>query len=289
MWLYWCILSTIISGFTAIAIKKSSNNDSKRMAITGLFLYNLIMIIVGLVIHPEFIGKLNFLDSLEMLPGLIMQSIGFFCALSSIKYGKVAITAPIRKCNVVVIFLLGVIVLKEDCTVLQFIISAVLIFLSIMIAKPKKDTTDINKQLERKSIAYAYGYAICNGISKIFNKVYVTQFENPLYVVFNYAVITLVAILIFCMITKKWDYLDIRKINAKGYFLLQSLCDASSSIFNRFSMLSGNVSVISVIETSSIVITLLASRVILKEKISWKKYLMIIGIFLCVLLLAMIK
>lgn len=31
-----------------------------------------------------------------------------------------------------------------------------------------------------------------------------------------------------------------------------------------------------------------ASRFILKEKISWKKYLMIIGVFLCVMFLAFI-
>ena len=27
MWLYWCLLSTIISGFTSIAMKKCSNNE----------------------------------------------------------------------------------------------------------------------------------------------------------------------------------------------------------------------------------------------------------------------
>lgn len=289
MWLHWCILSTVISGFTAIAVKKSSNNDSKRMVITGLFVYHLIMIVTSLLIHPEFITKLNGEDCLEMLPGLTMQAIGFYCFISSIKYGKVAITTPIRKCNVVMVFILGIFVLKEDCTVLQVIVSGILIFLSIIIGKQKNDNTIIDKKLERKAILFAYGYVICNGISKTLNKVYVTQFENPLYVVFTYGIITIIAVLIYCLVTKKWDYIDIRKINNRGYFLLQSLCDASSSIFTRFAMLTGNVSVISVIETSSIVITLLASRIILKEKISWKKYLMIAGIFLCVLILTIIK
>ena len=107
--------------------------------------------------------------------------------------------------------------------------------------------------------------------------------------VFNYAIITIIGVLIYCMVTQKWEYIDIRKINAKRYFLLQSLTDASSSIFNRFSMLEGDISVISVIKTSSIVITVLASRFILKEKITWKKYLMIVGIFICVFILALIK
>ena len=130
---------------------------------------------------------------------------------------------------------------------------------------------------------------LCNGISKVLNKVYVTNFENPLYVIFNYAIVTIIGVLIYCILTKNWDYIDIRKIKAKRYFLLQSLTDASSSIFSRFSMLDGDISVISVINTSSIVITVLASRFILNEKITWRKYLMILGIFMCVFILALIK
>lgn len=45
MWLYWCLLSTVISGFTSIAMKKCSNNEQKRLAIMGLFSYHSIMII----------------------------------------------------------------------------------------------------------------------------------------------------------------------------------------------------------------------------------------------------
>lgn len=218
-----------------------------------------------------------------------MQAMGFYCAFSCVKYGKVAITSSIKKCNTVVIFLLGIIMLKEDFTILQIVISVTLVILSIMLAKPKKDTTVIEKRLERKSILYAYGYVLCNGISKVLNKVYVTNFENPLYVTFNYAIITIIGVLIYCMFTQKWEYIDIRKIKAKRYFLLQSLTEASSSIFSRFSMLDGDISVISVINTSSIVITVLASRFILKEEITWKKYLMILGIFICVFVLSLIK
>lgn len=289
MWIYWCLLSTIISGFTAVALKKCSKNDSKRMAIMGLFLYHLMMFVICLSIEPQFMFALNLVDMLEMFLGLMMQSIGFFCALACVKYGKVSITSPIKKCNTIVIFILGVVVLKEDFTIWQIIISMILFWLSIMIAKPKDDGTVIDKKMEKTSILFAYGYVFCNGISKVLNKVYVTQFENPLYVVFNYAVMSIIGVLIYCGLTKNWESLDLRKINAKGYFMLQSLCDVTSSIFNRFAMLEGDVSVISVIETSSIVITLLASRLWLKEKISPQKYVMIMGVFVCVFMLAIIK
>lgn len=159
-----------------------------------------------------------------------------------------------------------------------------------MVAKNKNDIRNkIDKKLEQKAIMYSYGFVLFNGISSFFNKIYVTEYQNPMYVVFNYAVIIIIGLFIYCLLTRNWNYLDIRKINAKRFFLLQGLLDASSSIFDRFALLDGNVSIISVISTSSIIVTVLASRFILKEKVTLKKYLMILGIFICVLILALIK
>ena len=290
MWLYWCLLSTIIGGFTAVALKKCSNNEPKRIALMGLLSYHLIMIVVSMITNPEFITKLNIVDMINMLPGILMQSIGFYCMISATKYGKVAITSSIFKAKVVVIFLLGIIILKENCTLLQLFVSTILVILSIMVSKNKTDTQNqINKKLEQKAIMYSYGFVLFNGISDFLNKIYVTKYQNPMYVVFNYAIIIIIGLFIYCLFTKNWNYLDIRKINAKKFFVLQALLDVSSSIFNRFALLDGNVSIISVITTSSIVVTILSSKVILKEKITYKKYLMILGIFICVLILSLIK
>ncbi len=288
MWLYWCLLSTVIGGFTSIAQKKCSNNEPKRIAMMGLLSYHSIMIVVSLIAYPEFIIKLNIIDMLKMLPGILIQSIGFYCVISATKYGKVAITSSIQKAKVVVTFLLGVIILNERYTVLQLIVSIILVILSIMVAKNKSDN-NIDKKIEKRAIRYSWGFVFFNGISNFINKIYVTEYQSPLYVIFNYAVIIVIGILIYCLVTRQWEYIDIRKVNSKRYFILQSILDASSSIFDRFALLDGNVSVISVISTSSIVITILASRYILKEKITWKKYLMILGIFICVFILALIE
>lgn len=289
MWLYYCLLSTVIWGFVAIAIKKCANNEPKRIAIMGMLLYHGMMIAVILVMSPQIIVSLNLLDMMKLLPGIIIQSMGFYCAISAIKYGKVAITSAIQKTQVIVTFLLGIILLGEKFTILQLIISGILVTLSILLAKEKNSEEIIDKKARQKAIQYSWGVVLFYGISDFMNKIYITEFQSPLYVTFNYAVIVLIGIFIYCCITKKWDYIDIRQIKAKTYLIIQSLLDVSSSIFNRFALLDGNVSVVSVISTSSIMITILASRWILKEKISAKKYGMMIGIFICVLILACIE
>lgn len=287
MWLYWCLLSTIISGFTSIALKKCSNNDSKQIAIAGLLLYHLLMIIVSLIAYPKFLTQLNIIDFVKMLPGILLQSAGFYCAIASVKYGKISITSSIKRARVVITFLLGIIILKENCTILQLIFSIILIILSIIIAKSKNNES-VNKSSERKAVLYSWGFVFFNGTSSFLNKIYVADYQNPLYVVFTFAAATVIGVLIYCLLTKQWNYIDIRKINNKKYFILQSLLDVSSSIFNRFSLLDGNVSITSVINSSSIVITLIAARFILKEKLSWQKYIMIFGITICVFILAIL-
>lgn len=289
MWLYYCLLSTVIWGFVAIAIKKCSNNEPKRIAIMGMLIYHCAMILVSLIINPQIIERLNFIDIIKMSPGIIIQSIGFYCSISAIKYGKVAITSSIQRTQVIVTFLLGILILKEQFTILQLIISGILVTLSIMIARDKKnDEEEIDKKAKQKAIMYSWGVVLFYGISDFINKIYITEYQSPLYVMFNYAIIIVIGIFAYCLITKNWNYIDIRNINNKGYFVLQSVLDVSSSIFNRFALLDGNVSIVSVISTSSIIITILASRLMLREKISWKKYVMILGIFMCVLVLSCI-
>lgn len=240
--------------------------------------------------NPQFIAKLKIEDMVKMVPGIILQSIGFAYFITSIKYGKVTITSAIQKAKVVVTFLLGVIILKENFTILQIIVSILLVVLTILVANNKNNREEnTNKKAEQKAVLFSFGFIIFNGLSNFMNKIYVTKFQDPLYVVFNYAIIIIVGVLLYCIITKQWSYIDIRKINNKKYFILQAILDSSSSIFDRFSLLNGDLSVTTVISTSSNVITILASRWILKEKVERKKYIMIVGIFICVLLLAIIK
>lgn len=288
MWLTYCLLSTVIWGFVAIAIKKCSNNEPKKLAIMGMLMYHCAMILISLMINPSILVNLNGLDMFKMVPGIIIQSAGFYCSISAIKYGKVAITSSIQKTQVIVTFLLGILILKEKFTILQLMISGILVTLSIMVAKDKKEEK-LNAKERQKAIMYSWGVVLFYGISDFINKIYITEFQSPLYVMFNYALIIVVGILAYCFITKKWEDIDIRKINSKKYFILQSILDVSSSILNRFALLEGDISTVSVISTSSIIITILSTRWILKEKISCGKYGMIVGIFLCVLILALIK
>jgi len=272
-------------------LKKCSNNEQRRTVPMGLLLYNGALLIFCVLVHPEFISRLCLEDLLYVLPGIVAQCSGFACRVSATKYGLVSITVPIQKTKVVIPFLLGILVLHEGCTLTQVVISAALVVLSIFVAHDKHTgkSGSSDKSLQRRAVWFSYGFVLCNGTSTFLNKVYVTHFQEPMYTLFMYGLVIVTAVVGYCLLTGQIDCLDIRKLNNKRYFVLQSSLDAGASVFDRIALMTGDVSVISIISSSGIVITTLASRWILKEKISWQKYVMIFGMFLCILVLAVIK
>ncbi len=285
MWLYLSLTSAILTGFTVIVMKKSSkNNLSTRLSLLGLLISNIVYVILG-ACTTDVIENFSLYNLIKISPLSIIQSIGYACAILSVKYASVSTVSPIRKANTVITLLLGILILKDSFTIAQLVISIILIILTILLAKSKENNVSSR---ESKGIIYAFGFVVFNGIAGFLNKVYIDIFGNPLVVVFYYGLVIVIGVILYCLITKKWDYINIAKVNSKGLFLLHSALDLGANLCSRFSLIDGQVSTVSVITSSSIVITILASRFILKEKISWKKYLMIIGVFLCVMFLAFI-
>ena len=250
-----------------------------------MIISDIVYIIMGICM-TDVIQNFSIINLIKIAPLTIIQALGYICAILAVKYASVSTVTPIRKGNTVVTLLLGIIILKDNWNALQLILSTILIILTILVAKGEKGQV---KRTEERGIIAAYGFVVFNGVSGFLNKVYINIYFNPLIVVFYYALMGLILVILYCLFTNNWKKLDIKKINLNEYFFLHAILDLGTNLCQRFSLIDGQVSTVSVITSSSIVITTLASRFILKEKITWKKYLMIFGIFICVLGLAMLK
>ena len=286
MWLYLCLISAIFSGFTSVAMKKcSKDNNSISLALIGMIISDIVYVILC-VFMTDVISSFSIINLIKIAPLTMIQALGYICGILAVKYASVSTVAPIRKGNTVVTLILGILILKDSLNILQLIFSIILIILTILLAKGENNKIDKSKT---KGIISAYGFVVFNGIAGFLNKLYINIFHDPLIVVFYYGLMGIILVLLYCLFTNNLKNLDISKINFKGYFLLHSLLDLGANLCQRFSLIEGQVSTVSVITSSSIVITILASRFILKEKITLKKYIMILGIFICVLGLALLK
>lgn len=283
MWIILCLLSAVTSGFASVIMKKcSKNNNAKSIALIGLFTSNISYIIIS-ILFTDVLTNFNITSFLQIAPLTICQMIGYICGILSVKYASVSTVIPIRKCNTIVTLILGILILHESIPILKLIISLILIILTILIVKEDKITSDKDS---KKGILFAWLFVLFNGVSSMLNKFYINVFLNPLVVTFYYSLFGVTIVTVYCFFTKSWKYINLRKIN-KVYILFgYILFDLVSNLSYRFCLMDGQVSLAQPIHASSIIVTVIGSYFILKEKISRKKWLMILGVIACVLALS---
>ena len=283
MWIVLCLLSALTSGLASIIMKKcSKNNNAKSIALIGLLISHILYVIVS-ILFTDVLTTFNIKSFVQIAPLTICQMIGYICGILSVKYASVSTVIPIRKCNTIVTLILGIIILNESIPILKLIISLILVCLTIFIVKEDKISDD---KVSKKGIIFAWLFVIFNGISSMLNKYYINIFVNPLVVTFYYSLCGIFIVLLYCLFTKSWKYYNLKNIN-KSYFLFTYiLFDFVSNLSYRFCLVDGPVSLAQPIHSSSIIITIIGSYFILKEKISKKKWLMIAGVIVCVMLLS---
>lgn len=283
MWIFLCILSAITAGFASLIMKKcSEKNNAKSIALIGMFTSHILYIIVSIT-FTDVLKDFNINTLLYIAPLTLCQMIGYICGILSIKYASVSTVIPIRKCNTIVTMILGILILNESIPILKIIISLILIVLTIAIVKEDKISNDNNG---KKGILFAWLFVLFNGTSSMLNKFYINLFVNPLIVTFYYSMFGIIILSIYCSITKSWQYFNIKKLN-KAYILFSYiLFDFISNLSYRFCLMDGQVSLAQPIHSSSIIIAIIGSYFILNEKITKKKWIMIMGVIACVLLLS---
>jgi len=283
MWIFLCLLSAVTSGLASIVMKKcSENNNAKSIALIGLATSNILYIVVS-ILFTDVLTNFNIKSFVQIAPLTMCQMIGYICGILSVKHASVSTVIPIRKCNTIVTLVLGILILNESIPILKLIFSLILVILTILIVKEDKITNDTDS---KKGIIFAWLFVIFNGVSSMLNKFYISTFVNPLVVTFYYSLFGIYIIALYCLFSKSWKYYNLKNINKLHILFTYILFDFISNLSYRFCLIDGQVSLAQPIHSSSIIITIIGSYFILKEKISKRKCFMIIGVIICVLLLS---
>lgn len=283
MWLVLCSISTILLGFVDIIKKKSSNDQPYRFIIIGLTLYNLFNLIIAIIYNTSYISNFNILNCVRVLPFSILTSLAYYCSVKAFANGDISRISPILKSRTVFILLLSAIFLKETLSVYQVIFIFLILLLNILLTK-QKEYKEGNNNI--KGILYAVGYLIFNGTAAFLNKIYVMNFSSPLEVSFYTGLVELVLILVLLTSIKKIDYLNIKKFKNYKFCILMEVLEVTIATLNRFSLLTGKLSIVTAITSCSIIISVITSTIVFKEKITIKKWLIILALISCIAILS---
>ena len=276
MWILYAFGSAFFAGITAILAKIGIKNTDSNLATA----VRTIVILIFSWLMVFIVGSFNTINELTtktiiflILSGLA-TGLSWLCYFKALQLGNVNKVTPIDKSSTILTMFLAMIFLGEKITFLKFI-SIILIGIGtyLMIEK-KKD----NKQAkDNKWLLYAFGSAIFASLTSILGKIGIEGVESNLGTAIR-TIVVLVMAWIVVFVTKKQS--EIKKIDKRSwkFLLLSGLTTGLSWLCYYKALQDGEASIVVPIDKLSIVITIVFSYFILKEKLSKKSMLGLIGI-----------
>ncbi|MFR1523949.1 MAG: EamA family transporter [Bacilli bacterium] len=287
MWIVFSILSAFFAGITSILAKIGIKNTNSNVAtalrtIVVLFFSWIMVCIVG---SQGTIPTIDFKTWIFLVLSGLATGASWLCYFKALQMGDINKVVPIDKSSTILTILLAFLLLHEEITMGKFIGVALIglgTFLMIQKSQNKANKDDKNKLW----IMYAIFSAIFASLTAIFGKIGIDGVESNLGTAIRTSVVLLMAWALV-LFTKQQH--TIKEISRKELLFigLSGIATGVSWLCYYKALQDGLTSVVVSIDKLSILVTILFSIVVFKEKLSLKSFigltLMVIGTF-CMLL-----
>ena len=261
-------------------------------------------IMVGLVmgIHASYLlfttnVNIHLIDILKYLPVSLCYIVSMVVGYKGLKYLELSISSPIQNTSGVIVALLFIIFFKEHYDypfyIAVFCIFIGIIFLSIIgLKNNKKERKEFNKKntfqkILTLTILFPLCYCLLDGLGTFLDGIYLDKLEligeEASLIAYEYT-FAIYGLITFIYLKFKKEDFSIIKEKTK---LLAALFETAGEIFYVTAM-SGNSTIAAPIIGSYCVLSMLLSRVVLKEKLSKLEYLGIFLVLIGIVILAIL-
>lgn len=279
-------LSAIFAGITSILVKLGVKNTDSDIATAIRTIVVLIFAIIMTFIVNSF-GSIKTISTKEwiflILSGL-MTGLSWICYFRALSLGDVNKVAPIDKSSATITALLAIIIFSETNMLWLKLLSIFGILVGTILMIEKKDI-DI-KENKKSWFVYAILSAIFASLTSIFAKIGLTNVESNLGTAIR-TVVVLVMAWIIVFARKKTP--EIKLINKKElvFILLSGLTTGASWLCYYSAVKTGILSVVVPIDKLSVLITVVFSVIVLKEKLKLKAAIGLILIVVFTIVMAL--
>lgn len=279
MWIIMAVLSALFAGLTSIlakcGIRKTDSDVATVLRTIVVLLFSWIMVFI--------IGSVNTIAQItpKSLLFLILSGIAtgasWICYFKALSVGDVNNVVPVDKSSTVLTVLLAIILFSETNHIAVKLVGTVLLAVGIflMIEKKKADA----KQTKVLWLPYAIGSAVFAALTSILAKVGIEGVESNLATAIRTGVVLVMAWLIVLIKGKQKQLKSLDK-KELGFIALSGLATGGSWLCYYYAIQNGVVSVVVPIDKMSVVVTVVFSYFVFKEKLSRKA---IIGLALMVI------
>ena len=289
IWILNAFLSAFFAGLTSIlakcGIKKTDSDLATALRTAVVLLFSWIMVFV--------VGSQNTIKDIEpkallflVLSGLATGA-SWICYFKALSIGDVNKVVPIDKSSTVLTVLFAIIFFDERSNLIIKLILTVILAFGIYLMVDKKNTEKQGND-SKAALFLAMLSAIFAALTSILAKVGISGVESNLGTALRTAVVLVMAWLI---VFARKKHKGIKNVDKKEllFITLSGIATGASWLCYYYAINKGDVSIVVPIDKMSIVVTILFSYFVFKEKLSKKSLVGLILMVIATLLMVVFK
>lgn len=272
MWLVAAISSAVFAGLTSIlakcGIKETDSDIATALRTIVVLVFSWLMVLI--------VGSIGEIATISAKTLLFLVLSGFatgaswMCYFKALSIGDVNKVVPIDKSSTVLTVLLAIVLFHETANLGVKLIGTALIGVGVLLMIEKKQSQNqVNGNLY---IWYAIGSAVFAALTAILAKVGMADIESNLGTAIRTIVVLIMA---WVMVFIKGKSPKLHNLNKKelGFIALSGLATGASWLCYYYAIQNGVVSVVVPIDKMSLLVTIIFSYIVFKERLSKKALL----------------
>lgn len=288
IWIITAILSALFAGLTSIlakcGIKKTDSDLATALRTIVVLIFSWIMVFV--VGSQGTITDIKPTSLLFLVLSGLATGASWICYFKALSIGDINKVVPIDKSSTILTVLLAIICFGETSYLLIKLIATAILALGIYLMVEKK--TIINKTQTRSWVIFAFLSAVFASLTSILAKVGISNVESNLGTAIRTGVVLVMAWLIV-LARGKYKYIKLIDKKELLFICLSGIATGASWLCYYYSIAKGVVSVVVPIDKLSIIVTVIFSYIVFKEKLSKKAFLGLSLMIVATLLMSFFK
>ena len=285
IWLTAAILSAFFAGLTSIlakcGIKKTDSDLATALRTIVVLIFSWIMVLV--------VGSLHTITEIQpkafiflILSGLATGA-SWICYFKALSVGDINKVVPVDKSSTVLTVLLAIICFGETSNLVMKLIATAILAVGIFLMVEKKQREE--KQESKTWMLYAVLAAVFAALTSILAKMGISGVESNLGTAIRTGVVLIMA---WVIVFARGKQAQLKSIDKKELLFigLSGIATGASWLCYYYAIQNGDVSVVVPIDKLSIIVTVIFSYFVFKEKLSKKALaglcLMVVGTLLMV-------
>lgn len=277
MWFVAAVFSAVFAGITSIlakcGIKKTDSDVATAIRTVVVLLFSWLMVfIVG---SERTIADIGLKSVVFLVLSGIATGASWICYFKALSMGDVNKVVPIDKSSTVMSVLLAIMFLGETDHLAAKLFGTALLGTGILLMQEKKQS---ESSKSRKWIVYAVLSAVFAALTSILAKVGITGVESNLGTAIRTGVVLVMA---WAIVFAKEKQTQLKNLDRKEllFIVLSGFATGASWLCYYYAVQKGEVSIIVPIDKMSVLVTVVLSYIVFREKLG-KKALIGLGLMM---------